>query len=206
MLAGNVTALLSPVLFVPLFTFTFGQQKYDWKSMQAIRRGDDSDLAKAAHVDLELVPGETNRSEDLMAEEQHKLKRSAFIARSLTVFLTLALVILWPWPMYGSAYIFSKKFFTGWVVVGILWLFFSTFFVGIWPVVEGRNTIVHTIKSMYLDVRGRYDPARAHHHEGQEGVVVVGEEKEKKDPSPGEVTPTDGEKGEKVVSPTEKEE
>ena len=28
-------------------------------------------------------------------------------------------------PMFGSAYVFSKPFFTGWVVVGILWIFFS---------------------------------------------------------------------------------
>ena len=69
--------------------------------------------------------------------------------------------------MYGSNYIFSKRFFTGWIVVGILWLFCSAFCVGIWPVVESRSTIVHTVKSMILDVQGKYHPK--HHHEG--GVI-----------------------------------
>jgi hypothetical protein len=96
MLAGNVAALLSPLVFVPVLTFAFGRQKYDWQSMLEIRKGDDSDLAAAAHVDLELVPGASNVSEDLMREEQRKLTKAAFIARTMTVVMTLALLVLWP--------------------------------------------------------------------------------------------------------------
>lgn len=113
MLAGNVVALLSPLIFIPVLTFAFGKQNYDWESMKQIRRGDDSDLAAAAHIDLELTPGATIRSEEAEAAEQAKLKKAALIARSLTVFMTLALLVVWPMPMYGSGYIFSKKFFTG---------------------------------------------------------------------------------------------
>jgi urea-proton symporter len=113
MLAGNVVALLSPLIFIPVLTFAFGKQNYDWESMKQIRRGDDSDLAAAAHIDLELTPGATLRSEEAEAAEQAKLKKAALIARSLTVFMTLALLVVWPMPMYGSGYIFSKKFFTG---------------------------------------------------------------------------------------------
>jgi urea-proton symporter len=113
MLAGNVVALLSPLIFIPVLTFAFGKQNYDWESMKQIRRGDDSDLAAAAHIDLELTPGATIQSEETEAAEQAKLKKAALIARSLTVFMTLALLVVWPMPMYGSGYIFSKKFFTG---------------------------------------------------------------------------------------------
>jgi urea-proton symporter len=113
MLAGNVVALLSPLIFIPVLTFAFGKQNYDWESMKQIRRGDDSDISKAAHIDLELIPGSETRSEETEAAEQAKLQKAAIIARSLTVFMTLALLVLWPMPMYGSGYIFSKKFFTG---------------------------------------------------------------------------------------------
>jgi Na+/proline symporter len=115
MLAGNVVALLSPLVFIPILTFAFGLDKYDWVSMALIRRGDDHDLATAAGMDLELVPGETNMSEAESRDEQQKLKRASKIAKSMTVILALSLLILWPMPMYGSGYIFSKKFFTGWV-------------------------------------------------------------------------------------------
>lgn len=118
MLAGNVVSLLAPVVFIPVLSFVLRTPKYDWVSMKMIRKGDDSDLAAAADVDLELVPGETSRSQQEEAEEQRKLQRAAKIARTLTVCMTLALLVLWPMPMYGSGYIFSKKFFTGWVSVG----------------------------------------------------------------------------------------
>ena len=113
MLAGNVVALLSPLVFVPFFTFAFGRQKYDWESMKAIRKGDDTDIIRRASVDLERDPGHSTTSADQEAAEQAKLRKSALIARSLTVFMTLALLVLWPMPMYGSNYVFSKKFFTG---------------------------------------------------------------------------------------------
>ncbi len=61
-------------------------------------------------------------------------------------------------PMFGSGYIFSKPFFTGWVTVGIIWIFCSFFAVGLFPVFEGRKTLVHTFKSIFLDLTGRYHP------------------------------------------------
>lgn len=118
MLAGNVVSLLSPLIFIPVLSFVLRTPKYDWISMKMIRKGDDSDLAAAADVDLELVPGQTSQSQHEEEEEQRKLQRASKIARTLTVCMTLALLVLWPMPLYGTGYIFSKKFFTGWVAVG----------------------------------------------------------------------------------------
>jgi urea-proton symporter len=178
MLAGNVAALLSPVVFIPILTFAFGKQNYDWVSMMAIRLGDDTDIAASAHIDLELVPGHHKPSASATTAaaaaaateaeaEQAKLKKSAFIARTVTVVMTLILLVLWPMPLYGSSYIFSKKFFTGWVTVGILWLFCSTACVGVFPLWQGRKTMAHTVKSMWLDMRGKYHPQLV----GRMGVV-----------------------------------
>ncbi|KAF2494059.1 urea active transporter [Lophium mytilinum] len=156
MLAGNVVALLSPLIFVPVLTFAAGGlQHYDWLSMKAIRKGDDHDLAAEANVDLEQLPGERSNSVIEEEAEQTKLLRASKIARYMTVFMTIALLVLWPMPMYGSGYVFSKKFFTGWVVVGILWMFCSAFCVGLYPLWEGRKTSSHTFKSIFLDITGK---------------------------------------------------
>lgn len=90
--------------------------------------------------------------------------------------MTVALLVLWPMPMFGTKYVFSKGFFTGecyipnmlirnrtndvtgWVVVGIVWIFFSMLCVGIFPVWQGRKTAAHTIKSMFLDLTGKKRP------------------------------------------------
>lgn len=109
MLAGNVVALLSPLVFVPVLTYAFGPQDYDYKSMAAIRLGNDEDIAAENLTDLELVPGANGLSAEESAAEQKKLQRASLIAKSLTGFMTVCLLIVWPMPMYGTGYIFSKK-------------------------------------------------------------------------------------------------
>lgn len=175
MLAGNVAALLTPFVVSPVLSLVFRSPKYDWVSMKAIRQGDDSELAAAAHVDLELVPGQSRQSEHEERLEQAQLQRASKIARSLTCFLTLALLILWPMPMYGSGYIFSKKFFTGWVVVGILWLFVSSMCVGIYPLFEGRHTMKKTFIAIYKDLTGR----KGHVTHGRATIAETVEAEEK---------------------------
>src|SRR5947207_14483709 len=56
MLAGNVVALLSPLILVPLLTYGFGADNYDYESMRSIRRAHDSVMAADAHVGLGFVP------------------------------------------------------------------------------------------------------------------------------------------------------
>ena len=131
--------------------------------MRAIRKGDDSDMG--TREDLELVPGAMEVSEAAEAEEQRKLLRASFIAKTMTVVLTLSLLILWPMPMYGSGYVFSEKFFTGWVVVGIMWLFGSLGCVGIYPLWEGRKSLAHNISSIFKDITGKEHPSKHHRSE-----------------------------------------
>lgn len=160
MLAGNVVALLSPMILIPIFTLAFGLQHYDWESMMAVRQGDDHDLAVAAHLDLENIPGGHVETRDEFEAEQKQLLRAGKISRSMTIAMALAFLVLWPMPMYGSGYMFSKKFFTGWVVVGIIWIFFSFVAVGLFPVFEGRQKLVDTAKLIFLDVTGKHHPGQ----------------------------------------------
>jgi hypothetical protein len=141
MLVGNVVALLSPLLFVPIFSFIKPDKTpYDFASMKQIKAVDDGPQS---------IP-------EITAEEmEHQLillKGNSTFARIIAVALVLCLIILWPWPMYGSSYVFSKSFFTGWVVVGIIWMFLSFCIVGIYPVVEGRKSIVSVCKEIYADL------------------------------------------------------
>lgn len=156
MLVGNVVALLSPCIFIPILTLVFGVDNYDYSSMRAIRKADDHDVAAEAHIDLSLVPGETPLTSS--EQEQRSLARAAKIARTITVIMTLILLIIWPFPMFASKYVFSKTFFAGWVGVGIAWLFFSSFCVAVFPVWEGRSSIAHTAKCIWRDITGKRIP------------------------------------------------
>ncbi|KAK1585393.1 sodium symporter family protein [Colletotrichum navitas] len=166
MLSGNLTSLLSPLLFIPLLTFIppFEPQKYDWQSMLNIRQADDHDLADGASVDVE-----TTSTVQMQAlgdpDEKSKLDKAAKTARWLTVGVAaitttttvgvaLILLILWPMPLYGSGYVFGKSFLTGWVVVGITWLFASVIMVVFLPIFESRSTIVRTTHMISKDLFG----------------------------------------------------
>ncbi|KAK1621707.1 sodium symporter family protein [Colletotrichum phormii] len=156
MLAGNLTSLLSPIVFIPLLTFMppFKPQQYDWQSMLNIRQADDHELVDAAQVDVENSPEERARALQSDPDEQVKLEKAAKTARWLTVGVTLVLLILWPMPLYGTGYVFGKSFFTGWVVVGITWLFASVVMVVFLPIFESRSTIIRTTRMVFKDLFG----------------------------------------------------
>ena len=180
MLAGNVVALLSPLIFIPILTYSFDPQNYDYKSMAAIRLDNDEDIATTANTDLEQIPvGVPGMSAAEFASEQKKLQRASLSAKSMTAFMTIALIIVWPMPMY-TPYIFSKKFFTGWVSVGILWLFCSLCAVGLYPLWEGRHSIADTFKRIVRDLSGKgRATSRGRVTEGSDGPTSPMEESEK---------------------------
>jgi urea-proton symporter len=96
MLAGNVAALLTPCIFIPILTYALGKDNYDWLSMKEIKKADDHDISAAAQMDLEMIPGGHNETIAEEEAEQAMLVKAARTARWLTVFLTLALLVLWP--------------------------------------------------------------------------------------------------------------
>lgn len=186
MLVGNIVALLSPLLFIPILTYMppFKPQKYDWQSMLNIRVADDRDIVAD---DSEHQTDQTPPAMASNAEETAKLDKSAKTARWLCISLTLALLVLWPMPLYGTGYVFSSKFFTGWVVVGIIWLFISCIMVVFLPVYESRSTISRTAKAIVQDLiaLGGKRKTVVMHGEGEVGsgastpVEVVGEMEKK---------------------------
>jgi len=197
MLAGNVAALLSPMVFIPILTYGFGPQNYDYKSMALIRLADDSPIAAEEHVDLENIPHlATGQSPEEVEKEQAKLTRASLIAKTLTGIMTIALLVLWPMPMYGSGYVFSKPFFTGWVVIGILWIFCSAGCVAVYPLWEGRHSMAHTFGSILRDLsgKGRAKPMGT----VTEGEVVEGKEG-RSDSEGGAGTPVEEVKAEKGI-------
>jgi len=86
--------------------------------------------------------------------------------------------------MYGSGYIFSKPFFTGWVAVGIIWIFCSLLAVGVFPVFQGRKTLVNMVRFVFLDVTGKKHPKAMHAHN-----AVIVDESEEVGKGSGDVTP-----------------
>ncbi|PHH78888.1 hypothetical protein CDD82_2788 [Ophiocordyceps australis] len=154
MLAGNLTALFSPLVFIPILGLVFGFDKYDWKSMMAIRKADDALVVPESGLSPEALVAMDRAKEAEFADEQLKLKRAFGIACIVTVTMALILLVIWPMPLYGTGYIFSKKFFTGWVAVGIAWIFCSFIAVGLYPAWESRATLLRIVRLIFTGKSG----------------------------------------------------
>lgn len=153
MLAGNVIALGSPALIIAVCTLIWKPSKFDFKELKKIKPVHDVTEEAVDYPGVEVDEDDVYVYQD--PEEVKLLNRYAKIARFITVAMALCFLILWPMPMYGTGYIFSRKFFTGWVVVGIIWIFFSSFTVCILPLWEGRYGLFYTIRGMYWDATGQ---------------------------------------------------
>lgn len=183
MLVGNVVALLSPLIFIPILTLIFKPQNFDWQRLKTIQSVDeepelediiqpkskvtasnsadesseDGEKFKPVRSQVSEVVGELIDDRRILEleQEEENLKRASKIAGYLCMFLCLAMLIVWPMPMYGTSYVFSKKFFTGWVVVGFIWIFFTGFMVIVYPLYEGREGIFISLRGIYWDVSGQ---------------------------------------------------
>jgi hypothetical protein len=74
-------------------------------------------------------------------DDDPKTLRRAFKLACMSAFvMTFILDFLLPMPMFFSGYIFSKGFFTGWVVVSFIWVFASSAISCLLPIWETRGS------------------------------------------------------------------
>ncbi|VVT46620.1 uncharacterized protein SAPINGB_P001304 [Magnusiomyces paraingens] len=181
MLAGNVVALLSPALYIPILTLIFKPSNFDFEELKKIKRVID----KPSHEEEpeEVVKEfEEETYEYVDPEETAMLERYGKWARIICSVMAVCFLVIWPMPMYGSHYIFSKKFFTGWVVVGIIWIFCSGFIVVFLPLWDGKHQIINTIRGIYWDVTFQSHKLKEWQnehpeelsHEGPETLEIIG--------------------------------
>jgi SSS family transporter len=139
MLTGNLVSLLSSLLF----TFVVSMMKpddFDWNKFDILEQVTDA-------MDKEdFDPSET---------DPQRLDAASTFAYRSSIILTLVLLIIWPIPMYASGYVFSRDFFTGWVILGLVWTIIAACVVTFYPIIESRKGIMTIIKGMITDLSGK---------------------------------------------------
>ncbi|SCU94936.1 LADA_0G12398g1_1 [Lachancea dasiensis] len=202
MLTGNVVALLSPLVIIPVLTYAFKPQNFNWELLKCIKRAEENTEIEAAEGVASEIHGRGESSgsdnvsdqeklravrsvvsvaqdvpqekiDSLQEEEARQLRRASKFGSYLTIFFALAFLVVWPMPMYGSSYVFSKRFFTGWVVVLIIWIFFTGFAVCIFPLWEGREGLYTTFRGIYWDLSGQTYKLREWQNDHPERMHVV---------------------------------
>ncbi|GES63277.1 Na+/solute symporter [Aspergillus terreus] len=150
---GTVGSALSPILYSVVIT-TIRPQNYNW---------DDFRKEKLAleRLQSDLTTVQSRNPEDARDGSQlengrpspldpRELKRWGRIAAFWSVATFLGHWVLWPLPMYGSNYVFGKRFFIAWVVVSIIWLWGTMLVAIFYPLLDGGvqqiKHVVHVLK------------------------------------------------------------
>jgi hypothetical protein len=88
-------------------------------------------------------------------DHPHKLRAAFKLACVASCFLTLIMDFLIPMPMFFAEYIFSKGFFTAWVVISFIWVFCSSFVSCFLPIWETRGFFGELMGKIVKDLRVR---------------------------------------------------
>ena len=138
MFAGCITSLCLPmVIWLVMLPFT---PSYDWDRLfcmealeprpgDAVRqRGDESDLG----ADWDAVA----------------LRAAGVRAKWISGVLCLIFLVIIPFSLYGSGYVFSRGFFTGWMVIVFLWSWTAALLIWCLPIWESRKQLWKVISGV----------------------------------------------------------
>ncbi|KAJ9623742.1 hypothetical protein H2204_011144 [Knufia peltigerae] len=177
---GVIASFVSPAIYTVAISL-IKPASFDWNKFFQVELITD---------DLNAEEIEANKRAQMLSPAMiKKMKKMSKFASFAGVAMFVGVWIIWPYAMYGSRYVFSKKFFTGWIVVCIIYAFFTFFLVTFYPLWDGR----HQLKIIVLGLLGKKSPTRGipqeHVHAGQEpmflepldtetkGITATGKEK-----------------------------
>ncbi|KAI9737371.1 MAG: hypothetical protein M1834_009525 [Cirrosporium novae-zelandiae] len=143
LVVGNATSLVSGAVYSILLTFIFGPDDFNWSRFQTeIKVIDDSDVAGLTQEQL----AEQMKKESLSPEEERSLHKARNWGIALAIALCLIFVILFPMPMYGSSYVFSKPFFRAWVAFTFIFAWVASLTILIMPLWQGKDSLLSFMK------------------------------------------------------------
>ncbi len=98
--------------------------------------------------------------------EVRKAERLAIAAN--LIFFCFAIVLV-PFTLFGTRYIYGPRFFTGWVVVSFIWVWTSMTICVIYPVVESTGALREVARGLWGDVGALVGGRKGRVGEGGEG-------------------------------------
>jgi len=98
------------------------------------------------------------------------VKKGVRLATIANWTFALVALILVPFTLFGTQYIYNRAFFRGWVVVSFIWVWVSMCICVIYPVVESRNSIWNVSVGMWGDIMALLGRRKAKVGRGVEGA------------------------------------
>ncbi|CCG21686.1 Dur4 urea permease [Candida orthopsilosis Co 90-125] len=164
---GNVTALFMGGIISIVLSLIW-PANFDFEETRnrtsLVKKKQIQDIEKATDLkqsSVEISQSSTDTSNDEESTHELDMNLEAVIDHKhldqqfkkygiLVAILALVMAIIIPVPLGASPYIFSPNFLLGVVIIIIIWLFCSFFYVVVLPVVEARNSIWQILKVLIV--------------------------------------------------------
>ncbi|KAK6465166.1 urea permease [Scheffersomyces coipomensis] len=111
--------------------FSKGELDVEVEEEKSSQEGTDTESKQDSDLDINLNATIDHKHLD------HQFKKYIILVAILAFIMTLVI----PVPLGNVNYVFSKGFLKAWVVIDIIWLFFSFGYVVLLPIFEARHTI-----------------------------------------------------------------
>lgn len=85
--------------------------------------------------------------------DPHLVQKSERLAIGANLIFFCIAIILVPFTLFGTKYIYGRSFFTGWVVVSFIWVWTSMTICVIYPVVESTGALRDVALGLGRDLR-----------------------------------------------------
>ncbi|KAJ9149370.1 Urea active transporter [Pleurostoma richardsiae] len=156
---GTVASALSPLLYTVIISL-LKPANYDWSNFKQEKLVvvDSTDEIQEQRVTPDVTTNDVTindkATDSITTVEVPNSKTKLWWTRYALFWAVATFLghwVLWPLPMYAAKYIFSKSFFTAWVVVSLVWLWITLLVVGFYPVWDGRGQIqlvLHNIRKL----------------------------------------------------------
>ena len=162
-LFANMTSFFVPLPITLVISYVWPEPNFEWSDLLSIKRIEDNEHGKVGTTASHFNP-ETYFTPERVAY----MKRMSRVALYWGIATFAGQWVLWPLPMYGARFIFGKKvrslkrpiciakktdegvqLFTAWVVVSLIWLFFTLLVAIFYPLVDGG------LKKIWLAINWR---------------------------------------------------
>ncbi|CZT24017.1 probable solute symporter family transporter [Ramularia collo-cygni] len=99
------------------------------------------------------IVGSLDTAENTQPMDSQEVKKGEKLAWTANIIFISMAVILVPFTLFGTGYVYSKSFFTGWVVVSFIWIWLSTMICVVYPVVESTGALGEISVGLSKDVK-----------------------------------------------------
>lgn len=132
---GNITSLLSTPIYIAIISFIKPDEvPFDLNLLNGgFQLADDVDQEEEKAVETNL-------------KNEKTLNRQSWYSLGINFFILIVAYIAIPCGLYGSSQDFSKRSFTAFIVIMLIWLVVAAVYIVVAPLWQGRKSIMKVVR------------------------------------------------------------